>query len=35
MRIATLDATAGRPTRRRYTRAKGIDMVFLIEGGGL
>lgn len=33
-RIPTLDATSGQPTRRCYTRAKVIDMVFLIEGGG-
>jgi hypothetical protein len=32
--ICTLDATTGNPTARPYTRAKIIDMVFLIEGGG-
>jgi hypothetical protein len=33
-RIPTLDAASGQFTRRCYTRAKVIDMVFLIEGGG-
>lgn len=33
-RIPTLDAASGQFTRRYYTRAKVIDMVFLIEGGG-
>jgi hypothetical protein len=33
-RIATLDAASGRFSGRCYTRAKVIDMVFLIEGGG-
>lgn len=33
-RIPTLDAASGQFTRRCYTRAKLIDMVFLIEGGG-
>jgi hypothetical protein len=34
LRIPTLDAVSGQFTRRCYTRAKIIDMVFLIEGGG-
>ena len=29
-----LDFDAGRPTNRRYTRAKVIDMIFFVEGGG-
>jgi hypothetical protein len=33
-REPTLDATAGKPTRRLYTRAKVIDQIFFIEGGG-
>jgi hypothetical protein len=33
-RARTLDFASGRPTPLRYTRAKVIDMVFLIEGGG-
>jgi hypothetical protein len=33
-RARTLDFATGRLTRLRYTRAKIIDMVFLIEGGG-
>jgi hypothetical protein len=33
-RVVTIDSTSGRPTSRRYTRAKVIDMVLLIEGGG-
>lgn len=32
--ISTIDAISGRPTSRRYTRAKIIDMTLLIEGGG-
>jgi hypothetical protein len=31
-RVATLDFEVGRPTSRRYTRAKVIDMAFFIEG---
>lgn len=31
-RIPTLDFQTGRPTRRRYSRAKIIDMIFFIEG---
>jgi hypothetical protein len=33
-RILTLDAASGQVTRRCYTRAKVLDMVFLITGGG-
>jgi hypothetical protein len=33
-RVGTLDVATGQPTRRRYTWAKVIDMVFLVEGGG-
>ena len=33
-RARTLDFASGLPTPLRYTRAKIIDMVFLIEGGG-
>jgi hypothetical protein len=33
-RIHTLDFHTGQPTQRRYTRAKVIDMIFFIEGGG-
>jgi hypothetical protein len=33
-RIPTLDAASGQFTRRCYTRAKIIDMVFLIAGSG-
>lgn len=33
-RPRTLDFATGRPTYLHYTRAKIIDMVFLIEGGG-
>jgi hypothetical protein len=33
-RIPTLDFRTGQPTRRRYSRAKVIDMIFFIEGGG-
>jgi hypothetical protein len=33
-RIPTLDAASSQLTRQCYTRAKVIDMVFLIEGGG-
>jgi hypothetical protein len=33
-RAKTLDFASGRPTSLHYTRAKVIDMVFLIEGGG-
>ena len=32
-RPATLDFVTGQPTRRLYTRAKVIDMIFFIEGG--
>lgn len=31
-RIPTLDFVSGRPTSRKYTRAKVIDMAFFIEG---
>lgn len=33
LREPTLDFTTGRPTTRRYTRAKVVDMIFFIEGG--
>lgn len=33
-RILTLDFDTGRRTHRKYTRAKVIDMVFYVEGGG-
>ena len=33
-RVRTLDFASDRLTRQRYPRAKVIDMVFLIEGGG-
>lgn len=33
-RIPTLDFGTGRPTERRYSCAKVIDMIFFIEGGG-
>lgn len=33
-RVQTIDGRSGQPTNRRYTRAKVIDMVLLIEGGG-
>ena len=33
-RILTLDFQTGGPTQRRYSRAKVIDMIFFIEGGG-
>lgn len=33
-RVPTLDFKAGKPTQRRYSRAKVIDMAFFIEGGG-
>jgi hypothetical protein len=33
-RILTLDFQTGEPTQRRYSRAKVIDMIFFIEGGG-
>jgi hypothetical protein len=33
-RINTLDFLNGTSTKRRYSRAKVIDMVFFIEGGG-
>ncbi len=33
-RIPTLDFRADQPTRRRYSRAKVVDMIFFIEGGG-
>jgi hypothetical protein len=32
--ILTLDFQTGEPTQRRYSRAKIIDMIFFIEGGG-
>lgn len=31
-RVGTLDFDTGRPTKRKYTRAKVIDMVFFVEG---
>jgi len=31
-RIPTLDFATGKPTHRRYSRAKVIDMIFFIEG---
>ena len=34
-RISTLDFRTGHPTRRRYSRAKVIDMIFFIEGGAI
>ena len=33
-RIPTLDFHTGERTQRRYSRAKIIDMIFFIEGGG-
>lgn len=33
-RIPTLDFDTGEPTQRKYTRAKVIDMIFYVEGGG-
>jgi hypothetical protein len=33
-RVRTIDFDTGKPTERRYTRAKVIDMVFFAEGGG-
>lgn len=33
-RIHTIDFQTGKPTARRYTRAKVVDMCFFIEGGG-
>jgi hypothetical protein len=32
-RARTLDFDTGKPTSRRYSRAKVIDMIFFIEGG--
>lgn len=32
-RVHTLDFVSGRPTKRRYTRAKVIDMAFFTAGG--
>lgn len=32
-RVPTIDFKTGKPTERRYTRAKVIDMIFFIEGG--
>jgi hypothetical protein len=32
-RVSTLDFDTGRPTDRKYTRAKVIDMIFFVEGG--
>lgn len=32
-RVETLDFATGKPTGRRYTRAKVIDMIFFVEGG--
>lgn len=33
-RFRTLDFESGKPTDRRYTRAKVLDMIFFVEGGG-
>lgn len=33
LRQPTLDFTTGEPTARLYTRAKVVDMIFVIEGG--
>jgi hypothetical protein len=33
-RIPTLDFNTGKQTSRQYSRAKVIDMIFFIEGGG-
>jgi hypothetical protein len=33
-RVPTLDVATGRPTERLYTRAKIVDQIFFIEGGG-
>ncbi|WP_324273746.1 hypothetical protein [Blastococcus brunescens] len=33
-RVNTLDFDSGRETRRRYTRAKVVDMLFFMKGGG-
>jgi hypothetical protein len=33
-RVETLDFATGEPTSRRYTRAKVLDMIFFVEGGG-
>jgi hypothetical protein len=33
-RVPTLDAATGRPMQVLYTRAKVIDQIFFIEGGG-
>jgi hypothetical protein len=32
-RVLTIDFATGAPTKRRYSRAKVIDMVFYVEGG--
>lgn len=32
---AKLDFGTGKPSQRRYSRAKVIDMIFFIEGGRL
>jgi hypothetical protein len=34
-RVPTLDFMSGSETRRKYTRAKVIDMIFFVEGGYL
>ena len=31
-RVSTIDFSTGQPTKRKYTRAKVIDMIFVIEG---
>lgn len=31
-RVPTIDFSTGEPTKRKYTRAKVIDMIFVIEG---
>ena len=33
-RVPTLDFDTGQPTNRLYSRAKVIDMIFFVEGGG-
>ncbi len=34
-RVTTLEFSTGMATKRRYTRAKVIDMIFFIEGGSV
>jgi hypothetical protein len=33
LRTPTIDFATGQPSRRLYTRAKIVDMVFFIKGG--